>query len=466
MQHDQFSNTNHEVEKSGDAMAVSGCRLRKSIGAAALVCALAVACGLAGCSSQSNDSPAADASQEASTSASSQAQSAGEGMVAAGANESAATSGAYVVQGGDSLTNMVYTATGVDESALLADGVTASINQVTVEKSAGDASSADDSSFYGVNAGIRAIGGAHLSIINSLVEAEAKNATGVFAYDGATIDISYSTVNVTGGGAGGIQVAGGGILNATDLDVTSASKAAIRSDRGGGTLTVNGGTYTATGESGCPAIYSTADITATDATLTSTRSKAVIIEGKNSVALKNCSAAGNDQSSTNDSIHANVLLYQSMSGDASTGTSTFSDTGGSLACKSGSQFFVTNTNAVINLDGVKLENSSDDSLLIASASRWGKDGSNGGNCTLNATGQTLEGSIAVDSISSLALNLASSDYTGAINTDGAAGTVDVTLDGTSTWTLTGDSYISSFAGDAGSIVSNGHTVYVNGAALA
>ena len=61
-------------------------------------------------------------------------------------------------------------------------------------------------------------------------------------------------VNVTGGGAGGVQVAGGGTLIGTNLTVTSASKAAIRSDRGGGILILDGGTYTSTGTNGCPAV--------------------------------------------------------------------------------------------------------------------------------------------------------------------------------------------------------------------
>ena len=82
---------------------------------------------------------------------------------------------------------------------------------------------------------------------------------------------------MTGGGAGGIQVAGGGTLYANNLTVTSASKAAIRSDRGGGTLVVDGGVYTSTGSSGCPAIYSTAEITVSNADCISENSRAVII---------------------------------------------------------------------------------------------------------------------------------------------------------------------------------------------
>ncbi len=45
------------------------------------------------------------------------------------------------------------------------------------------------------------------------------------------------------------------------------------------------------------------------------------------------------------------------------------------------------------------------------------------------------------------------------------GTVFVTLDSDSTWILTGDSYITSFTGDASNVISNGYTLYVNGVAL-
>ena len=46
-----------------------------------------------------------------------------------------------------------------------------------------------------------------------------------------------------------------------------------------------------------------------------------------------------------------------------------------------------------------------------------------------------------------------------------AGTVSVTLDSASTWTLTGDSYVTEFNGDAANIAANGYTLYVNGTAL-
>ncbi len=364
---------------------------------------------------------------------------------------------------GDEVSGEAYTSTEADESAVdISGNITATINNSTIQKISGDATSADDSSFKGINAAVRVYGNATLTISGSKITADAENATGVFAYDNGTINISDSSVDVTGGGAGGIQVAGGGTLYAKNLTVTSASKAAIRSDRGGGTLVVDGGTYTSTGSSGCPAIYSTAEITVNDADCVSENSRAVIIEGKNSVTLNNCTLSGNDQSTKEGSVKASVLLFQSASGDADVGTSVFTMNGGSMVSNRGAMFYCTNTASIINLSDAKLTLSDDNSLLIVSTGRWGKDGDNGGSCTLNATDQELQGSITVDEISSLDINLNNSSYEGVINENGEAGTISVKLDDSSTWTLTADTYITEFEGNIEKVIANGHHLYVNG----
>ncbi len=369
---------------------------------------------------------------------------------------------AATISDGSVLEGGTYTATQTDESAVDVSGTAkASLTKAEIEKTGGDASSADDSSFKGVNAAVRVYDSAELTLKECTIEAAASNATGVFAYDNGTIHISDSTVTVTGGGAGGVQVAGGGTLYGENLTVTSASKAAIRSDRGGGTMVIDGGTYTSTGKNGCPAIYSTADITVKNASCVSEQSRAVIIEGKNTVTLENCRLEGYDQSTKEGSVKANVLLYQSASGDASEGTSVFSMTGGEITAKSGAMFYCTNTDSIINLKEAKLNLSEDGTLLIVSEGRWGKDGKNGGNCTLNAEEQTLEGSVTVDSISSLTMNLKNSSFTGTIQGEG---TVKVSLDEDSTWTLTGDSVISEFEGDLNKVERNGYTLYIGGKA--
>ena len=359
---------------------------------------------------------------------------------------------------GQALTGGAYTATGENESAIDVSGnVNASITDVTIAKTNGKASSADDASFRGLNAAVRVYDQASLVIDHAEINASAPNATGVFAYDDGKIFIANSTVRATGGGAGGVQVAGGGTLVGVDLDVTSASKAAIRSDRGGGTMLLDGGTYVSTGQNGCPAIYSTADITVKNATCISENSRAVIIEGKNTVTLENTTLEGNDQSTKEGSVKANVLLYQSASGDASEGTSVFTMKGGAMTSHSGAMFYCTNTSSVVNLEQAELTLSDTNTLLIVSAGRWGKDGKNGGDCIFNAYQQSLDGDIQVDGISSLQLNLIDSDYAGAITGEGS---IMVSLKDSS-WTLTGDSWISRFDGDLTQVIPNGYHLYID-----
>ena len=114
-----------------------------------------------------------------------------------------------------------------------------------------------------------------------MVTSDANGANGVFCYggnggqngasgDGATVMISDTVITTTGDGSGGIMTTGGGVTKATNLNVFTSgqSSAAIRTDRGGGAVTVDGGTYTTNGL-GSPAIYSKADISAANASLVS-----------------------------------------------------------------------------------------------------------------------------------------------------------------------------------------------------
>lgn len=366
-----------------------------------------------------------------------------------------------------------YASTGDDENALRVDGATVSLDNIDVSKTAGSSSSTDTGNFYGMNAGLLAENGANVTIKNASVNTTTDNGNGVFSYGtGTTVNISDSTIRTSGNNAGGIQTTGGGTTNASNLDVITQgnSSAAIRSDRGGGTVNVSGGSYVSNG-SGSPAVYSTAAIAVSDATLTANNSEAVVVEGKNSVNLTNCNVTGNMTGTYNDdseNIH-NIMIYQSMSGDAEQGNASFSMTGGSLTAKQGDMIYVTNTSCDISLTNVDLTLANDTLLTAAgnSSSRgWGTAGSNGAAVTMTTSQQKLSGKITVDSISSLNLSLTNgTTYEGSINTDGAAGTVNVTLDSSSTWTLTGDSYVTSFDGNTANVVSNGYHLYVNGAAV-
>lgn len=229
--------------------------------------------------------------------------------------------------------NQTYESTGDDENALRVDGAEVTLNNITVNKSAGATSNTENGDFYGVNAALLATDGANVTIQNATVTSSAQNGNGVFSYgSGTVVNIADSTITATADNSGGIQTTGGGTTNASNLTVETSgnSSAAIRSDRGGGTVNVNGGTYTSNGYNS-PAVYSTAAITVSDATLTANNSEALVIEGKNSITLDNCTVYGNMSdtkgTSSDENVH-NVMIYQSMSGDADVGTSIFSMTGG------------------------------------------------------------------------------------------------------------------------------------------
>lgn len=368
-----------------------------------------------------------------------------------------------------------YSSTGDDENALRVDGATATLDSVTVDKSTGSSSNTEDGDFYGQNAALLATNGANVTINNATVNSSAQNGNGIFSYGaGTTVNVSDSTITTTADNSGGIQTTGGGTTNAANLTVNTSgnSAAAIRSDRGGGTVVVDKGTYISNGYNS-PAVYSTADITVSNATLTANNSESLVIEGKNSIKLNNCDVSGNmsstEGSSSDENVH-NVMIYQSMSGDAEVGTSEFDMTGGSLTGNNGDMFYITNTHSIINLSNVDITNKDADAYLMrvtgnSAARGWGKAGANGAQVEFTASNQTLNGDIAVDTVSTLNMTLTdSSDFTGTINIiDNAQnGTVVdnnavVTIDSDSTWTLTGDCTVTSLENN-GTINFNGHTI--------
>ena len=357
----------------------------------------------------------------------------------------------------------------------------ATYRNITVTKTGDMSGPDDDYDWKGTNAAILASGGAVVKISgsNTKITSNATYGNAVFSYggnnsntsnnqgDGTTINISDATITTSKNNSGGIMTTGGGVMNASNLTITTSggSSAAIRSDSGGGTVTVNGGTYTTNGQ-GSPAIYSTAAITVSDADLTANIAQVVVIEGGNSVTLENSKLTANHTTKNGqDSTYQAVLIYKSMSKDASSGTSAFKMTNGSITNANGDIFCVTNTNTVITLSGVTITNNdSSGNFLRAEGQNWGTSGSNGGSVTLNASGQDMKGNIIVDSSSSLAMNMTdSSTYEGAINTSEQAGTVNVTIESGSTWTLTGNSYVTSLTNN-GTISRGSYTLYVNGTA--
>ena len=396
-------------------------------------------------------------------------------------------------------TGKTYKSEKTDENALLVSTKEAvTITQPIICKT-GNSDGGDNCSFYGVNAALLVKGGSTTSIKGGTITTGATGANGVFSYggrsahsdaysseaslkngghnggdgDGTTVIIEDTKITTTGSGSGGIMTTGGGVTKAKNLTINTSgrSSAPIRTDRGGGVVTVEGGSYTSNGL-GSPVIYSTADVTVSDATLTSNKSEGVCIEGKNCITLNNCQmTVSNIQRNGHAQFLDAIMIYQSFSGDADSGNSHFTMNGGSLTNRQGHLFHVTNTNAIISLNGVKLVNDDPAKVLLSVCDDGWQGASN--KATLNASHQQLEGTILVGSDSELTLNLADgSTFNGSINGNiinaagntisSETGAVNVTLADNCTWNLTADTYITSFKGDASSINANGHRLFVNG----
>ena len=352
------------------------------------------------------------------------------------------------------------------EHAIEVSGKTAEYSDIKVTKT-GSSSTGDEADFYGDNAAVFATDKANLTLKNIKVSTDGTHANAVFSYgEGTTVNISDSTITTNGNCSGGLMTTGGGTMNASNLNIrtTGNSSAAIRSDRGGGTVNVDGGTYVTDG-TGSPVIYSTADITVSNANLESTASEGVVVEGKNSVTLNNVSLTADNTTLNSDKTDNReaVMIYQSMSGDASVGLAAFTMNGGTLTNKKGDVFFVNNTAAAITLENAAIINQDADGVFLrVAAAGWGTSGSNGGKVNLYLKKQTLSGNIAVDSISVLNMYMSSGTaYKGAVNPENN-GQVYVEIEQGSKWVLTGDSYVTSLACDADAIDLNGHKLYING----
>jgi len=366
--------------------------------------------------------------------------------------------GAYLANGETKTSaNEKISATGSDQNAILAsNGGNITVSGATIIKS-GDTTSDDESNFYGINSGVVAAASSNITISDSKINTDSEGSNAIFATgDGSIINVSNVTINTTKNSSRGLDATYNGTIIAKDVNITTNGIhcAALANDRGEGTIHLTGGTIKTTGTDS-PAIYSTGNITAKDATLSATGSEAAVVEGKNSITLYDSTISGGKKNG--------VMLYQSMSGDSGVGTSYFNMTGGILTSSEGALFFITNTDSEINLKGVTLKNSTGILLNAAATTRWGTQGSNGGNVTLNADNQILEGSITCDNISTVALNLTNKSLlTSTINTEKTAKSVTLSLDKNSTWIVTGTSYLTSLtdeATDLSNIKDNGNTIY-------
>ncbi len=376
------------------------------------------------------------------------------------------------------------TSTGTDENAVLVSSdVNAILTNDTITRDSDDSTGGDNSSFYGVGAAVLATDGT-LTVSDCTISTDSEGGAGVFAYGDGVVYVMDTVIDTQLNTSGGIHVAGGGTLYAWDVTATTngTSSAAVRSDRGSGTMVVDGGTYTSNG-SDSPAVYCTADIAISGAELTATSSEAVCIEGLNTLRLYDCALTGMAPDDERNDNTWTVIVYQSMSGDSEVGNGTFQMVGGTLTSTNGGLFYTTNTECTITLENVEISAADDCEFFLqctgnTNSRGWGTTGSNGSDCLFTAISQEMNGDVIWDSISTLDFYMTDgSTLTGAVVNDetwvgnGGSGYCNVIISEDSAWVVTGDSTVTSLScsgtitdadGNAVTIVGTDGTVYVEG----
>ena len=320
-------------------------------------------------------------------------------------------------------------------------GGTLTMNNCTITKT-GDGSSGDNSSFYGNNSSIycgsasssgysstTSASGAKIIISGGTVTSSSQGANAVFATNGATIEVDGITIVNNKSVSRGLHATYGGIINATNVDITTneATSSTIATDRGGGTVTVTGGTATANGSKSA-VIYSTGVMSATNLTGTSAVGEIAVIEGDNSITMTNCTM-------TSGSSERGLLMMQSGSGDAEGSNPVMTITGGSLTTTDSSAPLLqvsTDVTATCTLSGVTVSAGSGILMYVKDDSQWSTSG---------ATGKLI---------------LDDGEYSGIVKYDSGY-TANVTVNSGATWNLTGNSTVSTLTNN-GTINTNGYTL--------
>ena len=320
-------------------------------------------------------------------------------------------------------------------------GGTLTMNGCAITKT-GSGSGGDNSSFYGNNSSIycgaasssnyqstTAASGAKIVIKNVSVTSSAQGANAVIATNGATVEIDGITIVNNSSVSRGLHATYGGIINASNVDITTneATSSTIATDRGGGTVTVTGGTATANGSKSA-IIYSTGTMSATNLVGTSAKGEIAVIEGDNSISMTNCTM-------TSGSSERGLLMMQSGSGDASGVNPVMTITGTSLTMTDTSAPLLevaTCVTATCTLDNCTVTVPSGILMYVMADSQWSTSGAVGN------------------------LILANGTYSGIVKYDSGF-TANVTVNEGAVWNLTGNATVSKLVNN-GTINKNGYTL--------
>lgn len=345
-------------------------------------------------------------------------------------NGSASKQGISLTEGNKTVANQTYTSTGNDENAVQVKGGTLTLTDCTVSKTSGDTEDEDGSSFYGINSAVYASGkNTEVNMNGGKIDTDGKGSNAAFSYDGATLNLNGVSIHCLKDLSRGVHATGGGIINANNLDILTEGDHAsvVATDRGGGTVKVNGGIYRCLGKD-CAILYSTGDISARHATGSSKQGEVCVIEGDNSIEIDRC------QFTSGDDRRA-MMILQSGSGDSegyngkiNVSNSTITSTSQvAPLCE-----VPTNITGTLTLTDVDITLPSKVLMKVDYNTRWTTKGGTGNLILASNATHTYEGTVQTD------------EY----------GHVNVTVKRGATWKLTADTHVDKLTVEAGGHVDN------------
>ena len=373
-----------------------------------------------------------------------------------GSSSVAYSSGAtLVIKSDGSYSDKTYTQTGSDYNVVKDTCATATLTNCTLTKTGATASSGDNSSFYGINAALYVSKKGVLTMNGGSITTDADGANSAFCYNGGTLNLYNVTITNNATRSRGLHCTGGNgaTINAYNCNVTTkkATSSTIATDRGGGTVYVNGGTYTANGAK-CAIVYSTGDMTVKNITgYSNNESEGDIadIEGNNSITIDSCNL-------TCSGTSRGVMLYQSGSGDADGYNPIMNISNSTITLTSSEAPFCevpTAVDAYLTLDNVSITCPS--SILAYVHTNSSLSNTNAKYLNLTLKNGTYTGALNADATGSIYVNIANNAiWEGSMDNANTANVDTVVVNGT--WIMDAASNVDVL------IINSGATVYTNG----
>ncbi len=369
----------------------------------------------------------------------------------------------FLNTGSSIIENQNFIAVDTDETCVYVNnGATLGLINPSIQK-AGTSSSNANSQIYGLNSACLVRSSSRLRLENPKLNTNGTSANGVFALgQGAQLTIEGGTIETLSPSSSGVVVAGGATAELTNVQVSTRvqDSAGIVVGSGGGSLTIRSGTVNTSG-SNSPCYLSWGTLFADGNTCAASAASIAEVDGTSTIAMRNVTAI-------TSGLDNGILLYRSGQNQTLAGNTSFSAEGGTLNTRNleAPLFYVTNTQAQVTLKDVEIITASGVLLQASGNESWGQIGANGATVSLSLSSMVVNGSINADQLSAVSLNLSSNTIlTGAINQKRTARFISLTMDATSSWTLTGNSYVNRLLGVTSSgntvqgIIGNGFTLY-------